>query len=152
MIFFLVSFAGPRLCGCFWEASCYVFPPFSPHNLASSSYSSLFLVMILSEQQLMQPSLQSLLLYWLGEKLNIFLCTFLLNKDLLRSALCACVSLHTPCLLVCSNRKLLALEPTISQTLGSSLSFEGKVGFAVVFTGTIILSQVFLSQGRLWSG
>lgn len=72
--------------------------PFSPQYLASSSYSSLFLMVILSEQQLTQSGLQSLLLYWLGGKLNIFLCTLLLNKDLHRSALCAFVSLHTPCL------------------------------------------------------
>lgn len=50
----------------------------------------------------------SLLLYWLGVKLNIFLCTLLLNKDLHRSAFCAFVSLHTPCLFVCSNTRFLA--------------------------------------------
>lgn len=105
--------------------------------------------MILSEQQLTQPGLQSLLPYWLGVKLNIYLCTFLLNKDLHRSALCAFVSLHTPCLFVCSNRKFLALEPAISQILGSSLSFEGKGGFAVVFTGTRFYPKCFFSQGDI---
>lgn len=64
-------------------------------------------------------SLQSLLLYWLGVRLNIFLCTFPLNKDFSSSALCASVSLHTLCLFFCSNRKPLALEPCPSKTVGS---------------------------------
>lgn len=112
----------------FWVflRSFLLFPPFSSQNSSSSSYFSLLLVMILSAQQLIQPVLQSLLLYWLGVKLNIFLCTFLLNKDLGRSALCAFVSLHTPSLFFCSNRKSVALEPALSKTLGSSLLLKAK--------------------------
>lgn len=82
--------------------------PFSLNIWLHHLIPSHFFVMILSEQQLTQSSLQSLLLYWLGVKLNIFLCTLLLNKDLHRSAFCAFVSLHTPCLFVCSNRRFLA--------------------------------------------
>lgn len=119
-----MSFAGPRFSD---RLSAMHSPLSSPQHLASSFYSSLFLMMILSEQQLAQSGLQSLLLYWLGVKLNIFLCTLLLNKDLHSSALCACVSLHTPRLFVCSNRRFL-VRPSYLPNFGVSPLFWSQRG------------------------
>lgn len=83
--------------------------------------------------------LQSPILHWLAVRLNIFLCTFPLNKDFSSSALCASVSLHTPCL-------LFLLCP--SKTVGSSLPLQG---FAIQVTPTSWLSRAqILFQTCLW--